>query len=721
MGVVYRAHDLHLDRDVAIKVLPTNLPRSESARLRFRREALAASALNHPNIVTIYEVSNEGPTDFIVMEYVRGATLAAIEKSRSLSMEEALQYALQIADALTKAHAGGVIHRDLKPGNIMVTDDGLVKLLDFGLAKLVREPDGAEVADGQKTREFTLTQPGMVTGTMYYMSPEQARGDAVDARSDIFSFATVMFEMLTGKLPFVGTNSMQVLHSLHFSPPRDLSELRAEVPPELVLLIGRMLEKEPEKRVQTMGEVLGELRRCAKVSMDGSRTWDKSWMSATPVPRKSKKYAWPAVAVLLAVLAGGYGVHRWLNRSASTPPTAPLNDIPAGASAYALYQSARQDLDDYGGNGRVDRAIQLLERAVQADPQSAASFAALSEAYYFKNKLQNPDPQWVKLTSDYASRAISLNDDLGAAHISQGLSRMQAGDTAAAEKEFLRAAELDPKSSTPRLWLGSLYGRTGKLAQSDEELNHGLQLNPQDVRLHLQLGGNAYNTGKFQDAISHWEEVRKHEPDNLLVLQNLAAAYQAVNRDDDAAAALQQALTIKPTADIYNNLATLRFYQGHYQDAVPAFQKAVELGANHFDNWGNLGDAYRWTPGSPDKAKQAYAQAIRLVKEEIAKHPEQIELKADLAMYLAKSGDKKAALNELQPVAKSHPQDPAVLYVLAQVYEICGNRDAALDALTAAVKAGKSLEDIKNEPEFVSLRADPRYHLNVLSAASPAH
>src|SRR5207248_4766123 len=168
--------------------------------------------------------------------------------------------------------------------------------------------------------------------------------------------------MLTGKLPFVGTNSMQVLHSLHFSPPRDLSELRAEVPSELVALIGRMLVKEPDKRIQTMGEVLGELRRCARVSMDGSRTWDKSWMSAAPIPRKvHTKYLWPAIAVLIALLAGGYGIQRWTKRSASIPATAPLNDIPAGASAYALYQTARQDLDDYGGNGRVERAIQLLE------------------------------------------------------------------------------------------------------------------------------------------------------------------------------------------------------------------------------------------------------------------------------------------------------------------------------------------------------------------------
>jgi serine/threonine protein kinase len=722
MGVVYRAHDLHLDRDVAIKVLPSELPRSEKARLRFRREATSASALNHPNIVTIYEVSNDGPTDFIVMEYVRGATIAALVKSRSLTVEEVLHYSMQIADALTKAHAVGVIHRDLKPGNIMVTEDGLIKVLDFGLAKLVREPDKAEVADQQKTKEFTLTQPGMVTGTMYYMSPEQARGDTVDARTDIFSLGTVIFEMLTGKLPFTGTNSMQVLHSLHFSPPRNLSELRVEVPPELVSLIGRMLEKEPEKRVQTMAEVLRELRRNAKVSMDGSRTWDKGWLQAASNSPKAKSSAWkrwlmPGFAILL-VLLGAYGIRRWAEPSAAPVQTsAPLSNLPPDADAYALYQRARQDLDNYGGNGRVDQAIQFLDRAIQKNPQSAVSFGALSEAYYFKNRLQNPDPQWVKLTSEYAAKAVALEDDLGAAHVAQGIAKMQAGDIMAAEREFQHAAELDPKNSAPQFWLGSLYSRTNKPIQAEESLKRALRLNPSDMRAQLQLGGMAYQQGKYQDAISSFEEVRKAQPDNLIALQDLGAVYHSVGRDDDAAAALQQALAIKPTADIYNNLATLRFFQGHYQDAVPAFEKAVELGANHFDNWANLGDAYRWTPGGLAKANQAYDQAIRLVKEEIAKHPDQIELNADLAMYLAKRGDKQAALTALQPVEQSQSKDGDVLYDVAQVYEICGKREPALNALAGAVKAGRNLEDVKNDPEFVALRADPRYHLEVLSVA----
>ena len=180
---------------------------------------MAASALNHPNIITIYEVNSEGNTDFIVMEYVRGATLASVLKKRKLALSEAIRYCVQIADALTKAHAAGIIHRDLKPGNIMVTEDGLVKVLDFGLAKfdpgMATADDG--ITDAEVTNLFTLTQPGAVTGTVAYMSPEQARGAKVDARTDIFSFGIVMFEMFSGHLPFIGPNSMALLHNLHFS------------------------------------------------------------------------------------------------------------------------------------------------------------------------------------------------------------------------------------------------------------------------------------------------------------------------------------------------------------------------------------------------------------------------------------------------------------------------------------------------------------------------
>ena len=726
MGVVYRAHDVTLDRDVALKVLPGDRPRSENARRRFRREAMAASALSHPNIITIYEISNDADLDFIVMEYVRGRTLTSLIKSRSLSLEEALQYAVQISDALAKAHAAGVIHRDMKPGNIMITDDGLVKILDFGLAKF--NPNMTETDDGsnlERTKEVTLTQPGMVTGTVFYMSPEQARGERVDARSDIFSFGSVLFEMVTGKLPFTGANSMAVLHNLHFSPPHDLKQLKPDLPPELVTLLQRMLEKDVEKRIQTMAEVSYELRKVAGMSVEPT-TWQRSpgWLPPTSArsvykPKPSRRWLVIGAAALLILLAVGvwYGAKKWRGAGQVAQGT---EEAPVEDNAYSLYQRARQYLDHYDREGNVDKSIKLLERAVQLDPQSAVSYAGLAEAYHFKNR-GNPDPQWQKLSANYAAKALSIDGDLAAAHISEGLAMMQAGNSAAAEAEFRKAIQLDPKSAIPYIWLGSMYSSTGKPDDAKKQLDFARSLDPNDWRIYLNLGALQYQKSDFKEAASSFEQALKLNPDSVIVLEDLVAVYHSLGRDDDAAAALQHALQVKPTADVYANLGYIRFYQGHYEEAVPAFEKAVQLGSNGFDNWANLGDAYKWSPGNASKAKDAYQTAIRLVKEQIAKHPDQLDLQADLAMYLAKSGDERTALQELKPVEQSHSNDQTLLYNSALVYELAGDRGKALNALAGSVKAGKSLDDVKNEPELVHLRADPRYQLEVVNAAKANH
>ena len=724
MGVVYLAHDTRLDRDVAIKVLPTDRPLSQTARARFQREAMAASALNHPNIITIYEVNSEGNTDFIVMEYVRGVTLASVVKKRKLAMSEALRYCVQIADALTKAHAAGIIHRDLKPGNIMVTEDGLVKVLDFGLAKF--DPRMATVDDGitdvEATNLFTLTQPGAVTGTVAYMSPEQARGERVDARTDIFSFGIVMFEMFSGHLPFTGPNSIALLHNLHFSPPRDLTQLRPDVPKPLVSLIARMLEKKTEKRIQTMAEVASELRRGAAGLVNGPVTWHPSEatidMARAPASfrRFSKRHIWLAAGLLVLLVLAGIAGWRW-HRKPTAVQNAGTQEAPVEDNAYALYRRAREDLDHSDRAGNVDRAIKLLGRAVELDPQSAADYAALSEAYQYKYTF-NPDPQWMKLASEYANKAVSLDNYLAAGHVSLGMAKMSAGDSIEAEKQFRTAADLDPKSAVPHRDLGLLYDKMGKSDQATEELNRALQLDPKDWKSYMDIGLGAFRAGQFKAAASAWEMALKLEPDNVPVLRNLGAVYHSMGRDDDAVAALQHALEIKPAPDVYTNLGTILFFQGKYDESVPAFEKAVALSANDFENWGNLGDAYRWSSANKDKAKAAYQQAIALAKEEIVKNPAAADLQADLAMYLAKSGDKSAALRALKPVEQAHSKDPAVLYDSAVAYELCGERDNALNSLLAAVQAGEGLNDIKNEPEFVSLRADPRYHLQILSAAA---
>jgi eukaryotic-like serine/threonine-protein kinase len=726
MGVVYRAHDTRLDRDVAIKVLPTDRPLRETARRRFQREAMAASALNHPNIITIYEINSEDNIDFIVMEYVRGATLSSVLKKRALGLDEAARYCVQIADALTKAHAVGIIHRDLKPGNIMITEDGLIKVLDFGLAKFdpSSETAGGETANPRDANEFTLTQPGMVTGTVAYMSPEQARGERVDARSDVFSFGIVMFEMLSGHLPFNGPNSIALLHNLHFSAPRDLSELRPEIPKPLVALVSRMLEKNAAKRVQTVAEVAVELRKSAAGLVSGPVTWHPSdaTVDVTRLPAESAAGKFPGQGVraraagLAVVLALG-GIAGWHFYAKAKAGSAATKDLPTDDNAYALYQRARGDLDYDDREGNVDRAIGLLGRAIQLDPQSAASSAALSEAYFDKNR-PNPDPQWMKLASESANQAVRLDDNLAAAHVSMGLVKMESGDSAGAEKEFRRAADLDPKNSRPHDYLAALYDKTGKSDQALQELKRALEMDPKSWVSYMELGLNRYQAANYTGAAENWERALKLEPDNVPALRNLGAVYHQLGRDDDAAGALQRALEIKPSADVYNNLGTIRFYQGRYQEAVPVFEKAIALGANNAERWGSLADAYRWAPGDKEKATQAYQTAIRMTHEEIEKTPEDPQLWSDLALYFAKSGDKAGALQAQKRVEQLHSADPGISYDSATVYELCGNRDKALESLLAAVKAGQELNDIKNDPELVSLRADPRYHLNIESAVA---
>jgi serine/threonine-protein kinase len=529
-----------------------------------------------------------------------------------------------------------------------------------------------------------------------------------------------MFEIFSGHLPFVGPNSIALLHNLHFSPPRDLTQLRPDVPKPLASLISRMLQKKTEKRIQTMAEVASELRRGAAGLVDGPLTWHPSEatidMAGPPhswLGRFSKRHIWMAAGLFALLLLAGIGGWRLLRR----PNPAQLVGVPVDDNAYALYRRAREDLDHSDREGNVDAAIKLLERAVQLDPQSAASYAALGEAYNDKN-IFNPDQQWTKLASEYANKAVSLDSYLAAGHASLGMAKMSAGDSAEAEKQLRAAADLDPKSALPHRNLGLLYQKIGKADQSAQELKRALQLDPKDWKTYMALGLNAFQAGRFQESASAWEMALKLEPDNVPVLRNLGAVYHSLGRDDDAVAALQHALEIKPDSDVYTNLGTILFYQGKYDRAVPAFEKAVDLGANDYDSWGNLGDAYRWSTNKKDQAKPAYQHAIQLAREEIAKDPNQTAVRVNLAAYLAKIGDKDGALKELKPVEQAHNPDPSGLYTTALVYELCGKRDQALDALLAAVNAGQDLNDIKNEPEFVSLRADPRYHLRILSAAA---
>jgi Tol biopolymer transport system component len=265
MGEVYRARDARLGRDVALKVLPADRLSDPARRARFEQEARAVAALNHPHIVTIHEIEKAGDTDFIVMELVPGKTLDALIPRQGMRLGEALRIAIPLADALAAAHAAGIVHRDVKPANVMVTSDGVAKVLDFGLAKLTQAGGGGEdvtTLDAQAR----LSRLGSVAGTPAYMSPEQAAGGTVDARSDVFSFGAVLYEMVTGRRPFGGGSSAEMLATLLKEQPKAPSELVPDVPRELERIILRCLRKEPERRFQHMLDLKVELEEVKEES-----------------------------------------------------------------------------------------------------------------------------------------------------------------------------------------------------------------------------------------------------------------------------------------------------------------------------------------------------------------------------------------------------------------------------------------------------------------------
>ncbi len=739
MGEVYRARDTRLNRDVAIKVLPPDRTSDEGARQRFLREARAASALNHPNIITIYETDSYNGIAFIAMEYVRGESLASLLQARSLDDPEAIGYAIQIADALAKAHAAGIIHRDLKPGNIMVTSDGLVKVLDFGLAK-VGVAERAKTGPGGPAPSTQsadlLSMPGNAVGTISYMSPEQARGEAVDARSDIFAFGVLLFEMLTRQLPFTGDNLLAMLHSLHFGAPKDIGYLRPNLPHEVTAVVGQCLQKQPADRYQDAAETCRDLRAAAAQA---------SWALSSAIPssavalaaKTSTARTVPAPSarsrrrpltlilglVVLAIAAAAAAVPSARQRVVTTVRSMVSRFTPSGKGGavpdnpFALQQQAQTYLERWDLADNVDRSIALLNRAIELDHEYAPAYASLTFAYYEKNRL-HADPQWAKQATQSAARALQLNSDLADSHLAAGVAAMLAGRNSEAEQEFRKAADLDPRSSKPHRWLGLLFSGSGANKQAEDEQLRALALNPEDWRARMNLGLLYYKTARYPEAAAKWEQVSKLTPDNFYVFNNLAAVYHMMDRYEDSAAALQRSLEIKPAAATYSNLGTLRFFQGRYEDAVAAFEKAVNMQANNYLNWGNLGDAYRWAPGQAAKAQPAYQNAIRLVREEIAAHPQDLDLQANLALYMAKSGDKRGALAQINEVDRAPKRTASVLFKSTLAHELCGERDQALVALSAALKAGYALNEIKNEPELVALRSDTRYQF--LLAGQPA-
>ena len=379
MGEVYKANDTRLDRAVAIKILPAHFAESAERRQRFEREAKAISQLNHPHICTLYGVGEQDGIHYLVMEYIEGETLAERLKKGALPLDKAIEYGIQMADGLAKAHRAGIVHRDLKPANIMLTKLG-VKLLDFGLAKPI-EPHAAVDGSDAPTRQKNLTEPGTIVGTLQYMAPEQLEGDDVDARTDLFAFGAVLYEMVTGRKAFAGESQASLITAIMSSEPPPPSETSPLSPSALDRLVAQCLTKDPEERMQSSHDVMLQLQ-----SIGDANTLMR------PTVRQRFRLAWLTAAIVLTAVVTGLLVSN-LGRTQALPERDPtrfaieLSSVDRAVDVSLAVSPSGTGFVYVGTSNGVRRLFLRSWNALEAEPLQGTEEARLP---FF-----SPDGTWV--------------------------------------------------------------------------------------------------------------------------------------------------------------------------------------------------------------------------------------------------------------------------------------------------------------------------------------
>jgi len=828
MGVVYRAYDEQLHRDVALKVLPVDLLRDQTARARLRREAQTAAALNHPNVCAVYEVAEADGVLYIAMEFVRGRTLRVIA-SDGLPIDIWFKYATQISEALANAHSLGILHRDIKTSNVMISSDGRAKVVDFGLAKHLHE------SDLDMTRSnITVDKPGGFIGTLPYAAPEILQGKSPDSRSDVWSLGVLMFEMLTGALPFKGRTPYEITSAILHTEPEPIP---SSAPRGVKAVIHRCLRKVPNERFQQAGEVQAALE-VAVPNLDPG-TQDERTDHKGHIPGNKKLMITVGGIVIIAVTVFVFRIVLFrtttqsrqgqlavlpMNMSGTDPAMAafgrglvetltarltqltekhaiqviPMSAIQAkniatveqahkefgaglglelnlqrsgdqirinfnlidansmlqlGAgtvtgkttdafnvedkvcegvanvleiqlqpaerralltnktsqpSAYDYYVQGRGYLQSFNRPESFESAIAVFNHALDLDQKYGPAFAGLGQAYLKEYGLTK-DEKWIVRANYACQRAKELNGNAPEGHICLGLVLTDTGEYEQALEQFQEAIQLDPSDEYPYIGLATAYKKLGMTQEAEATYKRAIQLRPSYPLAYNRLGEFQMAQGQYQDAAEMFKQVIALAPDNFAGYSNLGNAYLLQTRYSEAVPMLERSITIRKTAETLSNLGTAYFQLRRFPDAAKIYEEAVQLDERNYEVWGNLGDAYYWSPGLRPKAPAAYEKASSLALVLLGVDPRDVNALGYVAEYKAMLGRRREAMTFLDRCLRLNPQDPNLLFNAALIYNQFGDEEATLTWLQKAIAAGLPKSSLLDSPNFDSLHGNSRF------------